>query len=104
MRSEIEQHLAEAQAIANRAERENRSLTKNERERAEEALSRVRDLKASQAWAEGRVSDLSKDDWERRRNQEDQAELKAQIEAMNGSLNGGTGSFGDAVFKAGFSL
>jgi len=47
---------------------------------------------------------MTKDDWEHRRNQEADEALKSQIEAFNGSLNGGGMSFGDAVFRAGFSL
>ena len=69
----------------------------------QDCLDQIRDIRASEAWAEGRISDLSKEEWESRRYREEQAELKSQIASMNASLNGGT-SFGDAVFRAGFSL
>jgi hypothetical protein len=99
----MDRYVRSAQQILNRAEREGRPLTENERERAEEALRQVKDMKASAAWAEGRISDLSKEEWEARRYREEQEELKSQIAITKASLNGG-GSFGDAVFRAGFSL
>jgi hypothetical protein len=98
------EYLARASQIAERAEAEARSLTSEERKEVNDCLEHVRDIKANEAWAEGRISDMPRDVWERRRNQEDQAELQKAIEDMNGRLNGGGMSFGDAVFRAGFSL
>lgn len=104
MKSATTEYLSRANKIAERAEAQGRSLTSEERTQVNDCLEQIREIKASEAWAEGRVSDMSKDDWERRRNQEADEALKAQIEAFNGSLNSGGMSFGDAVFRAGFSL
>ena len=104
MKSATTEYLSRANKIAERAEAQGRALTSEERKQVSDCLDQIRDIKASEAWAEGRISDLSKDDWEHRRNQEADEALKSQIQAFNGSLNGGAGSFGDAVFKAGFSL
>ena len=58
MTNAAQHYIKTAQQIMNRAEREGRSLTENERDRAEEALRQVGDIKASEAWAEGRISDI----------------------------------------------
>ena len=104
MKSATTEYLSRANKIAERAEAQGRALTSEERTQVNDCLEQIREIKASEAWAEGRVSDMSKDDWERRRNQEADEALKAQIGAFNGSLNSGGMSFGDAVFRAGFSL
>jgi hypothetical protein len=105
MKSAATEYLARASRITERAEAEGRALTSEERREANEILEHIRDLKANEAWAEGRISDMPRDAWERRRAREDEEELKATIEDMNGALNGNKGiSFGDTVFRAGFSL
>ena len=104
MKSATTEYLSRANKIAERAEAQGRALTSEERKQVNDCLEQIREIKASEAWAEGRISDLSKDDWEHRRNQEADEALKGQIEAFNGSLNSGGMSFGDAVFRAGFSL
>ena len=95
MKSATAEYLSRASKISERAEAQGRALTSEERKQVQDCLDQIRDIKASEAWAEGRISDLSKDEWESRRYRE-QAELKSQIASMNASLNGG-GSFGDAV-------
>jgi hypothetical protein len=102
MKAATTEYLTRASKITERAEAQGRALTSEERKQVQDCLDQIRDIKASE-WAEGRISDLSKEEWEARRYREEQAELKSQIASMNASLNGG-GSFGDAVFKAGFSL
>jgi hypothetical protein len=102
VKSAIAEYSSRASKISERAEAQGRALTSEERKQVQDCLDQIRDIRASEAWAEGRISDLSKDEWESRRYREEQAEIKAQIEHMNASLNGG--SFGDAVFAQGFSL
>lgn len=62
MKSELEQYLAEAQAIVDRVELEHRGLTHDERRRAEKALERIGELRDNEA-------------------------LRKAVEDMNGSLN-----------------
>ena len=104
MKSATAEYLSRASKISERAEAQGRALTSEERKQVSDCLDQIREIKASEAWAEGRISDMTKDDWEHRRNQEADEALKSQIAAFNGSLNGGGMSFGDAVFRAGFSL
>ena len=104
MKSAIAEYSSRASKISERAEAQGRALTSEERKQVQECLDQIRDIKASEAWAEGRISDLSKEEWEARRYREEQAELKSQIQSMNASLNSDGMSFGDAVFAQGFSL
>ncbi len=74
----VQKYLDEARAVIGRAEREGRSLTPDERNRAEKALERVQGIKDQQA-------------------------LLDQIEIMNGASSSGS-DFAQSVISAGFDL
>lgn len=95
-------YVGRARAILAKAEGENRSLTDAEKKEAESYLQRVNEIKASEAWLEGRLQDIPSDLLDRaRRRQETEDELVPEIERLRGGQSLG---FADAVMNAGFSL
>ena len=103
----VKDHLLnQARGLIATADRERRDLTKDEKRRAADALERVREIDASQAWVEGRTSDVPADILaEKRKRDEENAAMKDYIDGINaGQSSHGGGGFGAAVISAGFSL
>lgn len=75
----VQSLLSEAQAILDIADRENRSLTRSEKQHAETVLKQIRE-------------------------RQDGERVHKAIEDMNASLNRGGGGFGQAVASSGFDL
>jgi hypothetical protein len=103
----VKDHLLnQARGLIATADRERRDLTKEEKRQADDALERIREIDANEAWLEGRVSDVPADllASKRKRDAEDAA-LKDQIDGIRaGQSAGNGGGFGAAVISAGFSL
>jgi len=95
-------YVKAAKAIIATAEREHRSLTPAEKKTAEDHLERIREIRASEAWQEGRTEDIPADLLElRQRRQADDAEVQGRIDSLHsgGSVEGVSLAFGarDAV-------
>jgi len=93
-------HYAKAaKAILAKAQKEHRSLTPAEKKTAEDHLERIREIRASEAWQEGRTEDIPADLLElKQRRQADAAEIQGQIDSLHsGSPVEDAGGRRDAV-------
>jgi len=103
----VKDHLLnQARGLIATADRERRDLTKDEKQQADDALERIREIDANEAWVQGRTSDVPADilAQKRKRDAEDAA-LKAHIDGIRaGQSSSNGGGFGAAAIAAGFSL
>jgi hypothetical protein len=104
--NQVKDHLlSQARGLIATADREHRSLTPDEKRRADSALEQIREIDANEAWVQGRVSDVPADLLASKRQRDaDDAALKDSIDGLRnvGPSNGG--GFGAAALAAGFSL